>query len=354
MHAFVYHQFAVKVRFGADAVQHLELEAASLGLQRVLVLCTPEQRGHAEMAARLLGARFAGVFDQAAMHVPAAQVAAAADTARQGGADGLLAIGGGSTLGLAKAVTLATGLPIIAVPTTYAGSEMTTIHGITDQGAKKTGRDPRVLPRTVLYDPVLTQTLPVPMSVTSGFNAMAHAAEALYAPDTNPVVGLMAEEAIRAMADGLKKLVAGEALAEGRSNCLYAAWLAGAALGTTQMGLHHRICHVLGGKLNLPHAPMHAVVLPYVLRYNAPSIGPALGRIAQALGAPSPQDVPHVLRQLGMELGVPASLAELGMTSQRLDEITAELMHSDGYVNPAALEAGKLRQLLVQALQGSW
>jgi maleylacetate reductase len=285
------------------------------------------------------------------MNVPSTVVADAAALAASRGIDGIVAIGGGSTLGLAKALALGNGYPIIAVPTTYAGSEMTPIYGITEDGRKKTGRDKRVLPQTVIYDPVLTETLPLEMSATSGLNAVAHAVEALYAPDTNPIVVLMAQEAIRAMASGLKGLGTSPTA---RSECLYAAWLAGAALGTTTMGLHHRICHVLGGKLNLPHAAMHAVVLPYVLRYNAAYIAPTLNRISIALGVGLGADVPHELRSLGISLGIPNSLSALGMGPERIDEITEELLESGAYVNPAPLQRAGLQKLLLSALHGDW
>lgn len=351
MNPFVYQQFPVRIRFGEGSVRQLSEEAALAGMRRALVLCTPEQKAQAQMAAELLGDRFDAIFDGAQMHVPSSVVADAAALARRRGNDGIVAIGGGSTLGLAKALALEEGHQIIAVPTTYAGSEMTTIYGITTEGRKKTGRDQRVLPKTVIYDPVLTESLPREMSVTSGLNAVAHAVEALYAPDTNPIVGLMAQEAIRAMTTGLKGLGTSPTA---RSDCLYAAWLAGAALGTTTMGLHHRICHVLGGKLNLPHAAMHSVVLPYVLRYNAAHIASTLDRISIAMGLGIGADVPRELRNLGTSLGIPTSLSAIGMGPERIDEITGELLESGAYVNPAPLQRPGVQKLLLDALHGDW
>jgi alcohol dehydrogenase class IV len=180
---------------------------------------------------------------------------------------------------------------------------------------------------------------------------MAHAVEALYAPDTNPIVGLMAQESIRAMSRGLKGL---GTTAAARSDCIYAAWLAGAALGSTTMGLHHRICHVLGGRFGLPHAEMHAVVLPYALRYNAPSIRPALASIAKALGDVDTSDVPRAVRELGRTLGLPTSLGAIGMPLNEISEVIDDLLAPGNYVNPAPLQRAGLQQMLVDAVHGAW
>jgi maleylacetate reductase len=200
MHSFSYNQLPGRVVFGAGALQHLAREIELLGASRALVLSTPEQKAQAEEVAARLNERCAGIFPRAVMHVPIEIAREARDEAKRVGADCAVAIGGGSTTGLAKAIALVSPLPILAIPTTYAGSEMTPIYGLTEAGLKKTGRDPKVLPRTVIYDPCLTVSLPVGLSVTSGFNAIAHAAEALYAEDTNPVTSIMAEEGIRALA----------------------------------------------------------------------------------------------------------------------------------------------------------
>ncbi len=200
---FVYQARAARVVFGAGSLQHLEREVHALGARRAIVLCTPEQRGTAETIASRLGAAFAGIFDGAVMHVPIETARQAREQARRLEADCAIAVGGGSTIGLGKAIALDSGLPILAIPTTYAGSEMTPIYGLTENGLKRTGTDLRVLPRTVIYDPELTLTLPVEMSITSAINALAHAAEGLYSRDSNPITSLIAEEAIAAIAQGL-------------------------------------------------------------------------------------------------------------------------------------------------------
>ncbi|WP_131743027.1 maleylacetate reductase, partial [Actinomadura roseirufa] len=262
------------------------------------------------------------------------------------GADGLVAVGGGSAIGLAKAVALTTGLPILAVPTTFAGSEMTPVWGITSGGVKRTGRDRRVLPRTVVYDPVLARSMPGATAAVSGINAMAHAAEALYAPDVTPVGAVLAEEAVRALAAALPAIAGGDrdAVAEG----LYGAWLAGACLGSTTMGLHHKLCHVLGGTFGLPHAPTHAVVLPYVLAHNLPAAPEAARRLARALDAADPV---AGLRALLDRLGTPRSLAELGLDAASVGK-AAELAGRDPYANPRPAGPRELRALLEAALTG--
>jgi maleylacetate reductase len=323
-----------------------------LGARRALVLSTPEQVDSARRVAELLSDRSAGVFARAVMHVPIEAAREARDQASRLGADCAVAIGGGSTTGLGKAIALDSGLPIVAIPTTYAGSEMTPIYGLTEAGIKKTGRDPRVLPRTVIYDPELTLTLPVALSVTSGLNAIAHAAEGLYAHDGNPIVALMAEEGIRALAAALPRLHAEPKDLGARSDALYGAWLCGAVLGHVAMGLHHKLCHTLGGSFNLPHAEVHSVVLPHALAYNTAAAPEAMWRIARALGGGSGDDAPAMLQDLARRLGAPTSLREIDMPADGLDRV-AELAVSTPYPNPRPLERGALRDLLQRAFDGA-
>jgi maleylacetate reductase len=265
-----------------------------------------------------------------------------------------VAVGGGSTIGLGKAIALETDLPVIAVPTTYAGSEVTSIFGLTEAGAKKTGRDPRVLPRTVIYDPELSLLLPWSVTVSSTMNAVAHAAEGLYAHDGNPLIALMAEEGIRAGAAALAVLRDRPADLEARSGALYAAWMCGSVLNAVSMGLHHKLCHTLGGSFNLPHADLHTVVLPHALAYNAPAAPAAMRRIACALGmedANAPEVAPQALQALARQHGAPLSLAAIGMHEADLDR-AADLAVQSPYPNPRALERNALRGLLQRAFDG--
>ncbi len=345
---FVYQGNPSRVIFGAGALQHLAREMDLLGAKRALVLCTPEQLASAQRVVALLGDRAAGVFARAVMHVPIETARQARDEARRLNADCAVAFGGGSTTGLGKAIALDSGLPILAIPTTYAGSEMTSIYGITEGGVKKTGRDPRVLPRTVIYDPELTLSLPLAMTVTSALNAIAHAAEGLYAHDGNPIMALMAEEGIRASAAALPLLHANPQDLQARSDALYGAWLCGSVLGSVAMGLHHKLCHTLGGSFNLPHAETHTVVLPHAMAYNAAHAPQAMARIAKALG---PSDAAQGLHDLARQHGAPTSLKALGMPADGLDRV-ADLAVAQPYPNPRPLDRTALRALLQRAYDG--
>ena len=353
MKAFVCNMQASRVIFGAGSLTGLAQELDTLGIVKALVLTTPQQTALGEQVAALLGARSAGVFGDAVMHVPVEAVIEARAIATRLGVDGCIAVGGGSTLGLAKAIALTSSLPIVAIPTTYAGSEMTPIYGLTEGGVKKTGRDPRVLPRSVIYDPDLTLTLPVSMSMTSGMNAIAHAAEGLYAHDSNPVMAMMAEAAIHALGnnqDGaLARLHAAPQDRAARSDALYGAWLAGTVLGHVSMGLHHKLCHTLGGSFNLPHAEVHTVILPHALAYNAPAAPQAMDRVARALGA---DPVPETLYCLACRLGAPTALRDIGMPEAGLDR-AADLAVLTPYPNPRPLHRDALRELLQRAWNGA-
>lgn len=348
--AFIYTSQPSRVVFGVGSLSQLTQEIEQLGAKRALVLSTPEQREQANAIAELLGERAVGVFDQAVMHVPIETARAAIAVARELGADCAVAIGGGSTTGLGKAIALDSGMPILAIPTTYAGSEMTPVYGITENGLKKTGKDPRVLPKTVIYDAELTYSLPVSLSVTSGINAIAHAAEGLYARDGNPVMALMAEEGIRAMADGLERVVKNAADPGARADCLYGAWLCGTVLGHVGMALHHKLCHTLGGSFNLPHAPAHTVVLPHAIAYNAEAAPEAAQRICRALGV-SHGLAGAALYDLAERLGAPLTLRELGLNESDLDKAT-DIALANPYWNPRPIERDGIRQLLQDAFDG--
>jgi maleylacetate reductase len=348
MKNFVYQGLPSRVVFGAGSLALLPAEMDALKAQRALVLCTPEQRDSAERVAALLGARAAGIFDRAVMHVPIETAREAREEAHRLGADCAVAIGGGSTTGLGKAIALDSGLPILAIPTTYAGSEMTPIYGITEAGLKKTGKDMRVLPRTVMYDPELSMTLPVGLSVTSGINAIAHAAEGLYSVEGNPVIDLMAEEGIAALGRALPRIRANAGDPEARSDALYGAWLCGIVLGTVGMALHHKLCHTLGGSFNLPHAETHTIVLPHALAYNAAAAPQAMERIRRALAGVS---AAQAVYDLAKHNGAPVALKDIGMKAEDLDR-ACDIAMSNQYPNPRPLERGAIRALLQDAFEG--
>ncbi|WP_114968273.1 maleylacetate reductase [Rhodoferax ferrireducens] len=351
MHEFIFNGQPSRVVFGVGALKHLPREIEALGATRALILSTPEQAKQAQAIADMLGNRAAGIFPRAVMHVPIETAREAREVARELGADCAVAVGGGSTTGLGKAIALDSGLPILAIPTTYAGSEMTPIFGITEAGMKKTGRDPRVLPRTVIYDPELSVTLPVGMSVTSGLNAIAHAAEGLYAQDRNPVMDLMAEEGIAAIARAIPAIQKDAHDMEARSDALYGAWLCGAVLGNVGMALHHKLCHTLGGSFNLPHAEVHTVVLPQAMAFNEKAAPEAMKRIARALNT---QSAAQGLFDLAARNGAPVALRDIGMKEEDLDK-AADIAVANPYWNPRPFgreQRGEIRDLLQRAFEG--
>jgi maleylacetate reductase len=351
MNEFTYTSHPQRVVFGAGALSRLEEEVDLLGAHRALILATPDQRRDAERIAAILGVRVAGVFDKAVMHVPIEVAREARELARRLEADCVIAIGGGSTTGLGKAIALESELAVLAIPTTYAGSEMTSIYGITEAGLKKTGRDIRVIPKTVIYDPELTYSLPVSLSITSGINAIAHAAEGLYASDANPITDLMAAEGIAAIGRALPLLTLDTSdphVRRARADALYGAWLCGSVLGAVAMSLHHKLCHTLGGSFNLPHAETHTIILPHALAYNAAAAPRAMERIARALnGTSAPQAVFDLAKMNGARL----ALKDIGMKASDLDKACTVALQNQ-YANPRPLEKAAVRQLLQDAYEG--
>lgn len=349
MNAFVYEALPMRVRFGDHSLDALPAELDALGVSTAVVVTTPQQADLGDQVAGILGDAAAGTYPHAAMHVPAATAAAARKFVAEVGANAVICVGGGSTTGLGKAIALESDLPIIAVPTTYAGSEMTPIWGVTDQSVKRTGRTATVLPRSVVYDPTLTINLPVEVSVTSGLNAVAHAVEGLYAPDASPIISLMAAEGITKMLTALPTITTSPTDLPARSDALYAAWLCGAVLGATTMGLHHKLCHILGGTFDLPHADTHAIVLPYVMAFNLAAAPSARAALQLATGSSSPA---RAIGDLERELGIPASLADIGMPESGIVEVIRQAMQSP-YSNPRPVSEADLTRILSAAYTGS-
>jgi maleylacetate reductase len=345
---FTYATQLAEVVFGAGSLTRLPAELDRLGLRRALVVTTPEQSARATELQVLLGERMVGAFTEARMHVPIATARAGRERAKELGADCTVAFGGGSTIGLGKAIALDPGIPQVAIDTTYAGSSRTPIWGITEDGQKKTGNDPRVLPRLVIFDPLLTYTLPPRITAASGLNAMAHAVEALYSPDANPIVDLMAEESLRALGAAIPRAVLSPEDHEARSLAHYGAFLAGSALGAVGMALHHKLCHTLGGSFDLPHAETHAAILPHVVRYNERHAPEAIAAVARALGT---DDAAARLFALLAELKLPMSLRELGLSEADLDK-AADLATQRAYFNPRPVDRASVRRLLGEAFAG--
>ena len=346
--SFSFENLPCRVVFGSGTLGAAKAEIERLGARRALVLTTPQQEAQGKSLGATLGPLYAGLFAGATMHTPVEVTEQALAAMRGCDADCVISLGGGSTTGLGKALALRTGVNQLCIPTTYAGSEMTPILGQTEKGLKTTVRDTAVLPETVIYDVDLTLSLPVGLTVTSGINAIAHAVEALYARDTNPVTSLMAEEGIRALARALPAIAARPDDRAARSDALYGAWLCGVCLGTVGMALHHKLCHTLGGTFDLPHAETHTIVLPHALAYNAPAVPEAMARISRAIGA---ADAARGLYDLAGKLNAKLALRDIGMPESGIDR-AADLAVTNAYWNPRPLERSAVRDLIARAWSG--
>jgi len=335
-----------RVVFGAGAIESLPAELESLGLRRPLVIAGRSQAAHADRLLAAVGA--GGSIIGVRVHVPAGLAEDARAQAAELAADCLVSIGGGSAVGLAKAVALTRHLPIAAVPTTYAGSELTVVWGLTEDGRKTTGRDPSVAPRLVVYDPELTYDLPPNVTAASGMNAVAHCIEALWAPGATPLTDIAATEGLRKLARGIRSSLAAPRDPAARATALTGAWLAGEAFAAGG-ALHHKLCHLLGGMFDLPHAELHAVLLPYTAAFLLPAAPEAGERIAEALEAADPA---AAILQLARDVGTPKSLAALGLTED--DAVrAAAIAGPDLPGEPRRPTPAELEDLLRRAVRGA-
>jgi maleylacetate reductase len=350
--SFIYQAAPARVIFGAGSFEKAPAEIERLGVSRVFLMSTPGRKKLTRELAARLGSKVVAATDRAVMHAPIDSAEAARAEAARVNADCYVAIGGGSAIGLAKAVAMTLPRAILCIPTTYSGSEMTSTWGLTEGGIKRTGNDPRVLAKTVIYDPALTLSMPAALSATSGMNAMAHCVEALYAQNPNPILTWIAEEGIRSLAKGLPMVVKEPSNMEARSLALYGSWLAGMALAGAGTALHHKLCHVLGGAFNLPHAETHTVLLPHATAYNAPASPEAMERLTRALAANGgAKSAAAGIYDLEGAMGAPRSLESLGMRRENLAEAAA-LAVKNPYYNPRAITEEGVRALLEDAFEG--
>ena len=353
-----------RVLFGAGrAAEHVAQEAARLSARNIMCITSEFERPYAETALSLTDVAL--WHTDVVQHVPAETADKARRSAAHAGIDLIVCVGGGSTTGLAKAVALTTGIPIVAVPTTYAGSEATNVWGLTENATKTTGVDDRVLPVAVVYDAELTLSLPVSLSVASGLNALAHCVDSLWAPRADPINQALAAEGIRALADGLPRIAADPSDLAGRETALYGAYLAAVSFASAGSGLHHKICHVLGGTFNLPHAETHATVLPYVVALNGPAAPGAAARLAgalraglanapvQAADAEPAEEALALLNSLRRTLGAPTALRDYGFTEAGIPEAVERILKAVPPSNPAEATAENIGGLLRAALAGT-
>lgn len=344
-----------RVLFGAGRLNDVAAEVDALGLLGVLLIATGSAHEAADRLCAQLGPRLRDRIAGVVQHVPEEAATAAADTAARLAVEGVITLGGGSATGLGKAVAVRTGLPLLAIPTTYAGSEATSVYGITGTH-KTTGRDPRALPRVVVYDPELTTAMPSQLTAASGMNAVAHCVEALYGPTGSPIASLLAQEGIRRLVVSLPTAVTEPQNLHARADALLGAYLAGWAMEQAGTALHHTLCHVIGGTYRVDHGQLHAVLLPYVAAYNATAAADALGLAARALEASNSldaaTDAASGLRALARLLGAPTSLAALGVPADALDDVAARAITAVGDRNPRRPDVPSLRRLLDDALTG--
>jgi alcohol dehydrogenase class IV/protocatechuate 3,4-dioxygenase beta subunit len=348
MESFEYSAAQARVIFGSGTAARLRDEVLALNANRVLLLAGPAVSGAAKQAREVLGELLAGHFDAPAMHTPVEVTEKALQLLKEVDADCLVAIGGGSTVGLAKALALRTDLPQVVLPSTYAGSEVTSVLGQTEAGVKTTLTSPAVLPETVIYDVELSRYLPVETSVTSGINALAHAVEALYSVQANPVTDLLAQDAIRRIAAALPVIAHNPTDPDARAELLHGAWLAGTCMASVGMALQHKLAHTVGGSFNLPHAATHTVLLPYTMAYNAAAAPEAMAKIAAALGA---RDAPAGVYDLIATLPAPTSLRTLGLAPADIPRVAA-LAAARPYPNPRAITEDGIAELLHAAWEG--
>ncbi|MBQ2263131.1 MAG: maleylacetate reductase [Loktanella sp.] len=346
--AFTFPGIPARVIFGSGTLAQVADAVTSLNRSKALILSTPQQAGQAQDVADRLGPLAAGMFTEAAMHTPVDVTERALAAYESADADCTIAIGGGSTTGLGKAIAIRNGADQVVIPTTYAGSEMTDILGETDKGEKTTRRDPAIRPELVIYDVDLTLGLPVPMTVTSALNAIAHAVEGLYAPDANPITDMMSVAAISAFRDHLPELVTNPAEPQARAEVLYAAWLCSATLGAVTMSLHHKLCHVLGGSFGLPHAETHAIMLPHTAGFNAVAALDRLAPVAEIMGG----SVGGGLWDFAKGLGAPMRLSDLGLAEGDIAR-AAEIATRQPYANPRDFGQDDIAMILTAALRGT-
>ncbi|HEX5095283.1 MAG TPA: maleylacetate reductase [Acidimicrobiia bacterium] len=346
MNAFVYESQPGRVVFGLGAQARIAEEVDRLGAERVLLLSSPSATAAADALHAALGP-VALRWTEVAEHVPVGLAERARAAAWDAHVDVIVTIGGGSAIGLAKAVALELGAPIVAVPTTYAGSEMTPMYGLTGDH-KVTGRDSRVLPRVVVYDPDLTLGLPIDTSIASACNALAHCIEGCYGPGANPVTTLSAIEGIRVLSANVPLLARDARDVDVRSELLYGAYLAGTVIASVGVGVHHRTCHVLGGSYGLAHAASNAVILPHAIAYNAPAVPDLVARWRDAMGTSDPAGFAF---DLVADAGLPTSLASLGLPEAALDDAAARIVEETPN-NPRPVDVSSVRAMLDGAWRG--
>ena len=351
---FTHQTLRQRVRFGQGrSDQHVLEEVRAHDATRIMVIASERAQAQATRVTALIDVSVQ--WSEVTQHVPAELAGRATAAARGSDVDLIVSIGGGSATGLAKAIALETAIPIIAVPTTYSGSEATNMWGMTKEGSKSTGLDDRVLPTAVIYDADLVATLPRDLTVASVLNAMAHCVDSLWAPKADPINQVNALEGARALASALRRIHLDPSDSAAHAEAFYGCYLAAVSFASAGSGLHHKICHILGGTFNLPHAQTHATVLPHVLAFNAPAVPDLAARLARVLSTNSslPDDAVGALRDLYREVQAPQALSDIGFSSTDIPEAVQRILEVVPPSNPTAATAANITRLLTNALEGA-
>jgi alcohol dehydrogenase class IV len=345
---FEYTSFPNKVFFGEGSFSTVAKLLANY--DKAFVIAGERQAACVQQLIDELGKERVIHFSNIVQHVPVELVEQARQQQVQAQTNVLVAIGGGSAIGLAKALALQNEHDIIAVPTTYAGSEMTNIWGLTTTAGKTTGRDMKVLPKYVVYDPMFTANMPTSLAATSAMNAMAHLMEAVYAHDTNPITYGYALDGMRKLREGLELLATTKQMTIQINQLLqYGSFIAGKALCDVSMSLHHKLAHVLGGTFGLAHADVHTVLQAYVLEYQWDALSSSVQQdFKEALQHPYP---PVALQTLAKNVKAPTQLKEIGFTEKDIDKAVDTVL-AKPYANPKPITKAGLEQLLQNALGG--
>lgn len=338
-----------RVVFGENSTLKLCDEVRLLGGSRALIACTKNMVSRMDHVIDGLGENCVGIFDGVEPHCPEHVAMAALQMFKDKKADVIVAVGGGSTIGVGKAITLRTGVPFIVVATTPCGSESTPIHGMLIGNKKKTGRDPKVIAKTSIYDPVLTTSMSAHHTATIGMNSLAHCVEALYANVKSPISDLMAINGIKALITGILGSVKNPNDLGYRAQVLYGGMLSGYCVTLAGIALHHKLCHVLGGHHGIPHGESNSVILPYAVAYNETAAPDAMAKIKDAMNTNSASGG---IYDFATEIGVPKSLKELGMSEEDLDAAARETVKTTPY-NPKPVDVKSVREMLQQAYEGS-
>lgn len=347
---FTHQSVPSRVMFGAGASKKVADELDRLGIARAIVVTTPSRGDMAGQFARLIGSRAGIVYPGAQPNTPFQVTEAALTAVSSVQADGILAIGGGTAIGMAKMIALRTDLPQVIVPTTFSGSEMSPSQAELERGVKVRHRSDRILPETVIYDPELVRALPAHVAGPSGLNGMAHAIEALYAGNGNPLISAIAEESVRAFGASLPKIAAGSPADADWELALRGAWLAGSTLAMVSMGVHHKICHALAGIFfELTHADMHSIMLPYTIGAGLAAVPDAQARAARALGS---DDVPGAVYSLMVKAVERPSLKQMGLTRAALDKVADAAIEGEPYDRSKPVTRDTILGMLVAAYEG--